>query len=90
LESSNHWDDGHPSGGNYCGDYTDIDRFSGSYQNETGSDGIWDHPYTIGEYNQNNYPTVPESPSLIILPLFAIATLLSVIAYKRKSISFKT
>ena len=54
--SVNVWDDGYPSGGNYWSNYTDVDQYSGPYQNETGSDGIWDHPYVIYENNRDNYP----------------------------------
>jgi len=56
--SENIWDDGYPSGGNYWSDYTDVDLYSGPYQNETGSDGTWDHPYTIDVNNQDHYPFV--------------------------------
>ena len=52
------WDSGYPSGGNYWSDYTDLDQYNGPYQNETGSDGIWDHPYSIDENNQDNYPLI--------------------------------
>jgi len=50
--SSNVGDDGYPSGGNYWSDfegrYPDVeDVYSGPYQNETGSDGIWDQSYGI-------------------------------------------
>jgi parallel beta-helix repeat protein len=83
--STNMWDNGYPSGGNYWSNYTDIDLYSGPYQNETGSDGIWDHPYVIDGSNRDNYPIVPEFSSLIILPLFMIATLLTVIVYKKKA-----
>ena len=41
---------------NYWSDYTGADLFSGSYQNETGSDGIGDTPYIIDKNNQDNYP----------------------------------
>jgi len=54
----NIWDDGYPSGGNYWSDYNGTDLFSGSYQNETGSDGIGDTPYVIDENNQDNYPLI--------------------------------
>jgi len=54
--SINAWDDGYPSGGNFWSDYTGVDMKSGSYQNETGSDGIGDMPYTIDADNQDNYP----------------------------------
>jgi len=50
------WDDGYPSGGNYWSDYTDVDLYWGSHQNETGSDGIGDTPYIIDENNNDNYP----------------------------------
>jgi len=50
------WDDGYPSGGNYWSDYTGTDVFSGSYQNETGSDGIGDTPYIINGQNLDHYP----------------------------------
>jgi parallel beta-helix repeat protein len=50
------WDDGYPSGGNYWSNYNGTDQFSGAYQNETGSDGIIDTPYSIDANNQDNYP----------------------------------
>lgn len=46
LDSTNSWDNGYPSGGNYWSDYVDVDLYSGSHQNQTGSDGIWDHLYS--------------------------------------------
>ena len=56
--SINVWDDGYPSGGNYWSDYNDTDLCSGPYQNETGSDGIGDTPYTIDVNNQDRYPFI--------------------------------
>jgi len=56
--SENVWDNGYPSGGNYWSDYTDADLYSGPFQNETGGDGIWDHPYIIDANNRDNYPLV--------------------------------
>ncbi len=57
IESyGNLWDDGYPSGGNYWSGYADVDIHKGSFQNETGSDGIWDHPYIIDTNNTDNYP----------------------------------
>jgi parallel beta-helix repeat protein len=52
----NAWDIGYPSGGNYWSDYNGSDMLSGSYQNETGGDGIGDTPYVIDENNMDNYP----------------------------------
>jgi parallel beta-helix repeat protein len=78
--STNFWDDGYPSGGNYWSDYngTDADH-----------DGIGDTPYVIDANNTDHYPlmvqyVIPEFPSFLILPIFFIATLLAVITYRRK------
>ncbi len=54
--SSNIWDDGYPSGGNYWDDYNGTDLYSGIFQNETGSDGIGDTCYVINENNTDRYP----------------------------------
>ena len=56
IRSSIIWDNGYPSGGNYWSSYAGVDANSGSYQNETGSDGIGDVPYVIAGSNQDNYP----------------------------------
>jgi len=56
TESSNIWDDGYPSGGNYWSDYTGNDIYSGPYQNETYGDGIGDTPYVIDGANRDLYP----------------------------------
>jgi len=50
------WDHDYPSGGNYWSDYNGTDSQSGPYQNETGSDGIGDTPYTIDGNNTDRYP----------------------------------
>jgi parallel beta-helix repeat protein len=69
--SFNVWDSGYPSGGNYWGNYYGIDFYSGSNQNETGSDGIGDTPYVINADNQDRYPLMhPWSP----LPVHNINT----------------
>jgi parallel beta-helix repeat protein len=47
VNSTNTWDDGYPSGGNYWSDYSGIDA---NY------DGIGDTPYIIDANNQDNYP----------------------------------
>jgi parallel beta-helix repeat protein len=52
----NTWDDGYPSGGNYWSHLNVTDSYSGTFQNETGSDGIGDSPYKINAWNQDNYP----------------------------------
>ena len=54
VNSSNLWDDGPVSGGNYWSDYTGTD---------VNGDGIGDTPYLIDETNQDNYPLM--SPAAI-------------------------
>ena len=66
-DSINTWDDGYPSGGNYWSDYTGVDVKSGPYQNETGSDGIGDTPYTIDADNQDNYPLMGPFTSFSVI-----------------------
>jgi parallel beta-helix repeat protein len=56
FNSTNTWDDGYPSGGNYWSNYTGVDLKSGPYQNLTGSDGIGDTPYVIDSNNTDHYP----------------------------------
>jgi parallel beta-helix repeat protein len=54
--TSNVWDNGYPSGGNYWIDYDGTDLFSGSNQDMPGSDGIGDTPHVITENNVDRYP----------------------------------
>jgi parallel beta-helix repeat protein len=57
--STNIWDNGYPSGGNYWCDYNGTDLFSGPYQNETGGDEIGDTPYIIPYLNNSDtYPLI--------------------------------
>ena len=60
INSTNVWDDGYPSGGNYWSDYTGGDLFSGPYQNVTGSDLIGDTPYNITDAEKDHYPLITE------------------------------
>lgn len=50
------WDGNYPFGGNYWNNYARTDSFHGVYQNETGSDGISDAPYTIDTEDKDRYP----------------------------------
>jgi len=56
VNSTNIWDNGYPSGGNYWSDHGGLDFYSGPYQNETGRDGIVDIPYVINENDRDRYP----------------------------------
>jgi len=64
VNSSNIWDDGYPSGGNYWSTYVGID---------SDEDGIGDTPYVFDENNQDNYPlmkpynaNLPSSYTLVV------------------------
>ncbi len=59
--SSNVYDDGYPSGGNYWDDYEGDDRCSGPDQDEPGRDGIGDTSYSVG-VNSDNYPLMEPWP----------------------------
>lgn len=78
--STNIWDNGYPSGGNYWSDYEE--RYPNA--SEIDGSGIWDTPYFIDATNQDNYALIPEFPSFIILPIFMITTLLITIIYRRE------
>jgi len=54
ARSTNIWDNGLE--GNHWKNYNGIDLYRGPYQNETGSDGIGDTPYSLDENNKDNYP----------------------------------
>jgi hypothetical protein len=73
VTSSNTWDNGYPSGGNYWSDSNKTDLYGSAGQNITGSDGICDRAFIINvspsgspEETQNNidrYPLVSPYPS---------------------------
>lgn len=55
----NAWDNGYPAGGNFWSNYAGVDEKSGSYQNQSGSDGIGDTPHFPVPSNMedsDNYP----------------------------------
>jgi parallel beta-helix repeat protein len=75
--SSNTWDNGYPSGGNYWSDYNDTDTYTGLYQNQTGSDGIGDTPYIIDANNVDRFPLMNrygKATEDITPPTISIAT----------------
>lgn len=56
------WDGGYYKGGNYWSSWTSPDNLRGTYQNESGSDGIVDYPYNISSgTNKDRYPFVKPS-----------------------------
>jgi nitrous oxidase accessory protein len=70
----NYWDNGEE--GNFWDDYTGVDN---------DGDGIGDIPYILTENNLDNYPlaepyVIPEFPSLVILPLLIVVTLVMTVA----------
>ena len=76
--STNTWDDG-AGKGNYWSDYEE------RYPNATEIDGsgVWGTPYIIDENNQDNYPLVPEFPTLpaILLTLIVLAVAIAIYKY---------
>lgn len=54
--STNAWDNGYPSGGNYWTNYGGSDLLCDVNQTASGSDGIGDSTYFIDSYNQDSYP----------------------------------
>ena len=76
--SINIWDNGVE--GNYWSDYEE------RYPNATEIDGsgIWDTPYVIDENNQDNYPLVPEFPTLKLILLTLVALTVAIAICKRR------
>jgi parallel beta-helix repeat protein len=52
----NQWDNGYPTGGNFWSDYVGVDEYSGTNQDQPGSDGIGDSVYNIDLDSADNYP----------------------------------
>jgi parallel beta-helix repeat protein len=71
MGSTNYWDNGYPSGGNFWSDYSD--RYPEA--SELNDSGLWDTPYIIDESSQDNYPIVWEFSFLLFPLMFAVTTL---------------
>ncbi|MEM2099261.1 MAG: NosD domain-containing protein [Candidatus Bathyarchaeia archaeon] len=54
YNSTNSWDYGYPTGGNYWSDYTKKYPVA----KELESSGLWDTPYRIDDKNQDRYPLI--------------------------------
>jgi parallel beta-helix repeat protein len=70
YNSTNAWDDGYPSGGNYWNDYNGGDLYSGSSQNQPKRDGIGDYAYSIDSTSYDRYPLMTQfgKPTTIFVP----------------------
>jgi len=73
---TNFWD------GNYWSDY----REKYPDAKEIDGSGIWDTPYVIDNYNQDNYPIVPEFPTWTSILLILTVLTVAIAIYKRKLI----
>ncbi len=66
------WDNGYPSGGNFWSSYNGIDVYGGIYQNELGSDGLGDQPYYVNSNNTDLYPLMNVWPIDDVPPDIAV------------------
>jgi parallel beta-helix repeat protein len=73
--NSDRWDDGYSAGGNFWSNYSCTDVKSGPVQNQTGSDGICDLPFTIDSKNIDHYPLeAPWSSQSLKNPSISLAS----------------
>jgi parallel beta-helix repeat protein len=72
--STNRWDNGYPSGGNYWSGYAGVDLFNGPNQNLPGSDGIADSPYSCSEDDQDRYPLMQTFTNVAVQGVIPIKT----------------
>ena len=71
----NRWDNGYPSGGNYWSDFAGPDFYKGVNQDQPGSDGIGDVPFTLDSDSRDAYPLmVPYGIFDTLPPTVAIAS----------------
>jgi len=84
----NVWNAEYCLGGNYWSHLNNIDLKKGTSQNETGSDGIADTPYIIGEQNIDNYPLVGISESFNISPNGSVVVVSNLTITKFKYFSY--
>ena len=83
---TNTWDNGYPSGGNYWSNYAGVDVKSGPNQDQPGSDGIGDTPFTFSGSNQDKYPLM--NPIGSPQPPIAIFTYTPEHPLKDKTVTF--
>jgi len=90
--TTNIWDNGYPSGGNYYSNYAGGDRHGGPYQNETGGDGIGDVSYKIESDTQDNYPLMGVYHSFNVTSMYNVQIIsnstISNLNYNGTAVSF--
>jgi parallel beta-helix repeat protein len=85
VSSTNTWDNGYPSGGNYWSDY--LTKYPNA--SEIDSSGIGNTPYVIDANNTDHYPllsqhVIPEFQPFLLLPILMTVTLLIVVVCRKK------
>lgn len=88
LLSSNQWDNGYPSGGNFWSDYSGTDQFSGPNQDQAGSDGIGDTPYIFDPWTEDRYPLMSPFGQIPSMPPSAPRNLVAVPSDKRVTLTW--
>ncbi len=87
--SSNQWDDGYPSGGNFWSDYAGFDIYSGPNQDRLGSDGIGDTPYVIDFDSADRYPLTSPFPPLAPMPPFPLSATLTGTGFENVTLTWE-
>ncbi len=85
-QTSNSWDDGYPSGGNYWSDYLGSDSFQGPNQIIPGADGIGDTPYPVNPNGTDRFPLT--DPTTVGLPPRNVDAHLSGAGYENVTITW--
>jgi parallel beta-helix repeat protein len=85
-QTSNSWDNGYPSGGNYWSDYLGNDSFQGPNQIIPGSDGIGDTPYPVNPNGTDRFPLT--EPTIVGLPPRNVDARLSGPGYENVTINW--
>lgn len=63
---THNWNSCYPTCGNYWSNYTGADFYRGTYQNESGDDGVVDDPYTMDQNNTDAYPFLHPYAELVV------------------------
>lgn len=86
YNSRNYWDSGYPKGGNFWSWHNSSDYYMGEQQNEFGSDGILDTPFSIND-DLDRYPLT--NPVIVIrLENFSSSIVISLSGVASMNFSF--